>query len=157
MPAGMESSRADEERGQRQFDGVGVAVEHQRGDALAHAQRLAEIAVQHAFPIVDVLHVQRQIEAILMTQGGHVSGARAVAQHLLDGVAGHQMNQEENERDHQPQHGQGVEQTDGERTQDTLHASAASPVSSFIEGSSCTRILLMRLPSISITVSLRPS
>ncbi len=44
-----------------------------------------------------------------MARGLHVGYRSAFSQHLQNGVAGHEVDQKENERDHQPDHWQGVQ------------------------------------------------
>src|SRR5258708_277249 len=65
--------------------------------------------MQHSLPVADVLLAQRRVEAISMARRGDVSGGRAFAEHLLDGISGHEMNQQEDEAHDQPNYRQGVE------------------------------------------------
>jgi hypothetical protein len=58
--------------------------------------------VQHAFPVVEVLRAQRRVEAVGMARGCNVGGRRAFAEHLLDGVSGDEVNQQEDKTDYQP-------------------------------------------------------
>ena len=44
-----------------------------------------------------------------MAGGVDVGGGRAFAEHLQDGVAGDEVDEKEDEGDHQPDNGQGVE------------------------------------------------
>jgi hypothetical protein len=44
-----------------------------------------------------------------MARSCDVGGRRTLAQHLLNGVSGNEMNQEEDERNHQPNYRQGIE------------------------------------------------
>jgi len=37
-----------------------------------------------------------------MAQGAYIRWSCAIAQHLLNRIAGHQMNEQKNQRDHQP-------------------------------------------------------
>ena len=52
-----------------------------------------------------------------MTRGGNVGRRRAFTQHLLDGIAGDEMDQQEDDRHHQPDYRQHVQQAGGEVAQ----------------------------------------
>ena len=54
--------------------------------------------MQHAFPVIQVLPTEGKIEAVGMTGGLISVSGRAFPQHLQDRVAGHQVNQQEDER-----------------------------------------------------------
>ncbi len=68
--------------------------------------------MQHAFPVANVLLAQRSIEAVGVAGGCNVGGRRAFAEHLLDGVSGDEVDEQEDEAYHQPD--------DGERVEDAL-------------------------------------
>ena len=70
----------------------------------------AHVAVQQAAPVVHVLRAERNIESVGVASGGDVGGRSAFAQHLLDGIAGNEVNQQEDHRHHQPDDWQHVEQ-----------------------------------------------
>ncbi len=72
------------------------------GDGIVQADGVAQIAVQDAVPVVDVLRVEGQIEANIVTLGGYIGRGRALAQHHLNRVAGDQVDEQKDERDHQP-------------------------------------------------------
>jgi len=99
----------NQERSDRQLQSVGVALDEQFADTLVVADGDAQVAVQDALPVVQVLLSERKVEAVGMSRGLEVGGWRAFSEHLLNGVAGHQVDQEKNKRDHQPEDGQGVE------------------------------------------------
>ncbi len=82
-------------------------------DALIEAERRAEIAVQHAFPVVEVLLAQRDIEAVGVARGLDVGGGSAFAEHLQDRIAGDEVDQKEDQRDHQPDYRQRVQRRGG--------------------------------------------
>ena len=112
-----------------------------------------QIAVQHSAPVESVLRVERQIETVCVAQRGNVSRTRALAQHLLNRIARHNVDKQEDDGHHQPQHGQRVPKARQQRSQQPFH-----PVAFSATGSSCSILtLLMRLPLISSTVSRRPS
>ena len=64
----------DEQRCQREAQRVGIALGDQARDALVVAERGAEVAVQDAFPVVDVLLAERGVEAVGVARGGDVGG-----------------------------------------------------------------------------------
>ena len=54
--AGGDGDRdADEQRGEGEGEGVGVALEDEVGDGVVEAERLAEVGVEDAVPVVGVL------------------------------------------------------------------------------------------------------
>jgi hypothetical protein len=63
--------------------------------------------VKDAAPVMEVLRGERDVEAIGVAEAGDVGGGGAVAQHLDDGVAGDEVDHQENNRDDNPEHGQG--------------------------------------------------
>ena len=67
--------------------------------------------MEDAFPVIHVLLREREIESIGMTGGLNVSGCSAFAKHLLDGIARHEVNEQKDNRNHQPEDREGVEQT----------------------------------------------
>ncbi len=66
-------------------------------DALVVAERWPKVAVEHALPVAEILLTKWRIETIEVAGGGDVGGWRAFAQHLLDGISGDQMNEQEDE------------------------------------------------------------
>jgi hypothetical protein len=56
-----------------------------------------------------ILLAQRRIEAVSMASGGNVSRWRTFPEHLLDGISGYEVNEQENEAHDQPDDRQGVE------------------------------------------------
>ena len=98
---------------QGQLQGVGIALGDQPRDALVETQRWPKIAVQHAFPVIQILPAQGKIEAVGMAGGLHIGYGRAFSQHLQDGIAGHEVNQQEDERDYQPDYWQRVQHAQG--------------------------------------------
>jgi hypothetical protein len=76
---------------------------------LVIAYGAAKVAVQHAFPVVEVLISQRSVEAIGVTSGRDVGSRSAFAEHLRDWIAGDEVDQQENQAYDQPDHGQRVE------------------------------------------------
>src|ERR1039458_4850308 len=74
---------------------------------VVQAEGLAEVGVEDAAPIAEVLRVERGVEAIGVAQGGDVGGGRALAEHLDDGVAGDEVDQQKDDRDHHPEDREG--------------------------------------------------
>src|SRR5205823_5527987 len=81
---------------------------------LAHilvvAQRWAEISAENAFPVIQILFAQGRVESISMTSCLNVRGRGAFSEHLLNGIAGDKMDKHENQRDHEPDHRQRIQQ-----------------------------------------------
>ncbi len=73
------------------------------------AQGAAEVAVQDAPPVVEVLGGEGDVEAVGVAEAGDVGCGSAVAEHLDDGVAGDEVDHEEDDRHDDPQHRQGGE------------------------------------------------
>src|SRR5574341_569253 len=57
------------------------------------------IAARESGKIFSVLHEERLVEPERVAQLLQIFGARAFAEHLLHGVAGHDVDQQENERE----------------------------------------------------------
>ena len=74
--------------GQRQAQRVGITLSDKLRDALVEAQRGAQIAVEDAFPVAEILLAERRVEAVGVAGGGDVGGGRAFAQHLRMGSPG---------------------------------------------------------------------
>ena len=83
------------QRRQGQLQSVGIALGDQARDTLVETQRRPQIAVQHAFPVIQILTAEGKIEAVGMAGGLHIGYGRAFSQHLQDGIAGHEVNQQE--------------------------------------------------------------
>ncbi len=95
---------AEEERGEGEREGVGVALRDEVGDGVVQAQGLAEVGVEDAAPVVEVLLGERGVEAVGVAEGGDVAGGGSFAEHLDDGIAGDEVNQQEDDGDDQPDH-----------------------------------------------------
>ena len=98
---------ADEQRGDGELDGVGVAGGNEMDDRIVEADGAAEVAVEDALPVVQVLDGEGLVEAVLVAERGEVGDGCSLAEHLLDGVAGDEMNEQEDERDDDPDYGKG--------------------------------------------------
>jgi len=81
----------DEEARQREAQRVRIAERQKFCDRLVVADGAAEVAVEDAFPVSDVLFTERGVEAEGVTSGGDVGGRGAFAEHLLDGVSGDEV------------------------------------------------------------------
>ena len=78
-------------------------------DRLIVAEGTSEVAMEHAFPVANVLRAERGVEAVSMADFGDLDGRCAFSEDLLDGVSGNEMNKQEDERDDQPDDRQSVE------------------------------------------------
>lgn len=65
--------------------------------------------MNNALPVVEVLSRERNIETVSVPSRLDIGSGSAFPEHLLDGIAGNQMDQHEHERDHKPDDRQGVE------------------------------------------------
>ncbi len=100
---------ADEERGEGEGEGVGVALEDEVGDGVVQAEGLAEVGVEDAAPVVGVLLGEWGVEAVGVAEGVDVGGGGSFAEHLDDGVAGDEVDEEEDDGDHDPEDREGDE------------------------------------------------
>ena len=75
-------------------------------DRVVEAERLAEVGVEDAVPIVGVLLGEWGVEAVGVAEGVDVGGGGSFAEHLDDGVAGDEVDEQEDDRDDDPEHGQ---------------------------------------------------
>src|SRR6202034_4136595 len=113
----------------------------------------SEVTVQHATPVVDILGAKRLVESIEMPQRDDIRGAGAFAEHLLDRIAGHEVDEQKDNRHHKPEHGQRVGEARQQRDEEPAHQRVFSAA-----GLSCSILtLLMGRPLISSTVMRRPS
>ncbi len=130
------------------------------------AQGLAEIAMNDAPKVVTILRCEGLVETVGVPEGGDVGGGRTLAEHLHDRIAGDQMNQQEDDRDHQPKDRQrdrdapqrGPESLQSHRRGSVVARGFAGRFvctfgsSAATTGSVSTRTRLMRLPRISATM-----
>ena len=65
--------------------------------------------MHNAFPVTDVLFAQRSIKPIKVTRGGDIGRRSTFAKHLLDGISGYKVDQQENKANHQPDYWDGIE------------------------------------------------
>ncbi len=158
MQSGGNASRNRQQQGEhqrrrRQLHRKWIAFEHEVCHRVIQPDRSPQISMQHATPVVNVLAAQRLVEPVCVTQRGDVRRTRALAQHLLHRIAGHDVDEQKDYRHNQPQDGQRIAKPHEERSQEPFH-----PAAFCATGSSCSTLtLLMRLPFISSTVRRRPS
>src|SRR5690348_1875865 len=67
---GNGEQQGDQQSGGGEFHGERVAREHEMRDGVVEADGLAEVAVQHATPVADVLGAEGQVEPVGMAQRG---------------------------------------------------------------------------------------
>jgi len=72
---------------------------------------LAKIPVAELQQVMSILRAQRQIQSKRMTQLSQLPGRRALAQHLFDGIAWHDMDHQKNERQNDPEGWEGKEKS----------------------------------------------
>ena len=114
---GQRQREPEAQRGQGERQRVGVARGDKVGHGVVQADGAAQVAVQDAVPVVEVLRPERQVEAVLVAQGADVGWRCALAEHLQNGVAGNQVNEQKDQRNHQPDDGKG----EREAGEDLLH------------------------------------
>lgn len=68
-------------------------------------ERFAEITMGELLEIVSLLHVNWQVEPKRVARLRDLAGCRAFAEHLLDGIVGHDVRHEKDEREGEPQRG----------------------------------------------------
>jgi len=69
-------------------------------------ERLSKVAASELPQVVSVLRMKRQIQPKHMAQLSQLPRCRALTQHLLDGIAGHDVDHEKDEREDEPECGQ---------------------------------------------------
>ncbi len=67
-----------------------------------------------AFPVVDILLTEWLVESVRMARSLDVGCGRAFSQHLQNGIAGDEMDQQKDQRHYQPDHWQRVQHAKGE-------------------------------------------
>src|ERR1700756_1372716 len=93
----------------RELQRIRVALAQELADALVIAKRDSKIATHHTLPIIQILLAQRKIESVGVARRLQIRSRCAFPEHLLNRVAGHEMDQEKNERYDQPDDRQRVE------------------------------------------------
>ncbi len=73
------------------------------------AEGRAEVAVENSLPVVDVLFAERGIKTVGVASGLDIGGRCAFAEHLLDGITGDQVDEQEDKTYYQPDYREGVE------------------------------------------------
>ena len=97
-PERNRDQRGDQHRRERQLEGGGQAIENRRRHRLIRPQRHAEVPGREALEESGVLHVQRPIEPQSAAQLRDVLRRRALAEHRLNRIARHEMDEREDER-----------------------------------------------------------
>ncbi len=104
-------ARRHEHRGERQLEGRRQPLDDGGGDGLVGAERRSQIAADRSLQEGTVLDQERPIEAEPPAQIGDVLRRRAVAEHGLHRIAGHEVNEREHERRDAQQDGNGQQET----------------------------------------------
>ena len=68
------SEQCDDERGDGELEGVGIARGHQMGDGIVEADGVAEVDVEDSAPVAEILRAEGHIEAVGVAERGDVGG-----------------------------------------------------------------------------------
>jgi hypothetical protein len=107
--SGDGESDTNEQGGDGEGEGVGIALEDQVNDRVVEAEGLAEVGVEDAVPVMGVLLTERGVETIGVAESTNVGGGSSFSEHLDDGVAGNEVDKEEDNRHDDPEDWQGEE------------------------------------------------
>src|SRR5712692_1004410 len=165
----------DHQRCDGQLQRIRIALRNQASYILVVTQRQAQVAVQHAFPVIEVLRTQWEIKSIGVTGGLNIRRGSAFAEHLLNGIAGNQVDKKKDQRNDEPDDRQSVEHAEGDvaehgcssivssQSPRAIYCGPApsgtqSPVWRMAAGARFSILTFaMRWPSMSSTVKRRPS
>ena len=100
---------ADEKRQKCKLQRGRIALKDDALHRRLEFQRVAQIAVRKLPKIMSILSGQGQIQPQRMAHLHEFAGSRAFAEHLLDRVAGNDVDHEKHEGEHQPEGGQSHE------------------------------------------------
>ena len=78
---------------------------------VVQANRTSQVSVQNTRPVAHILSQERLVQAILMTQGADVCWSCPFSEHLQNGIARYQMDEQKYQRDHQPDNRNGENET----------------------------------------------
>src|SRR5579863_4619011 len=109
-PGGDADRRAYQQRYQGQLERSGIVRQDDAGDRLLEAERFAKIAADDTCEIMPVLRGDRLVEAERVAHLLQILGARALAKHLLHGIAGNDVHQQKYQSNDEPQPGKSKEQ-----------------------------------------------
>src|SRR5712692_6826850 len=111
---GNSDSRADEESAEGELERGGIALEDDAADGCLELEGLAEITAEKLLEIVAVLCEERLIEIESVAKLRDFSGRGAFAEHLLDRIAGDDVNHEKDQSEDEPERGKGEEKSSKE-------------------------------------------
>ena len=117
MPAGMPIRKRDHDRHRGELDRHRQLLRDQLAHRHLDAQRLAEIAGQHALDPVDVLHRHRLIEPVLLADLRDHVGIALLAGHDQRRIARQQLLQREDHHRHEEQRRDQLQQALAEEVQ----------------------------------------
>jgi hypothetical protein len=106
---GYRRGDADNKCGERESEGVGVTLEDEVSNGVVQAERLAKVSVEDPAPVMGVLLKKRSIEAVGVAESVDVGSRGSFAEHLDDGVARDEVNEKKDDRDDDPEDGEGKE------------------------------------------------
>ena len=102
---------ADEKSAEGELERGGIALKDDAADRRLEFEGLAEIAAEELLEIVAVLREKGLIEIQGVAELGDFSGRGAFAEHLLDGIAGDDVNHEEDQSEDEPKRGECEEES----------------------------------------------
>ena len=108
---GNNDSRADEESAEGELERGRITLEDDAPHGRLEFEGLAEIAAEELLEVVAVLGEEGLIEIEGVTELDDFSWRGAFAEHLLDGIAGDEVNLEEDESEDEPERGKGEEKS----------------------------------------------
>ena len=111
---GNSDSRADEESAEGELERGRIALEDDAADGCLKFEGLTEIATEELLEIVAVLCEERLIEIESVAKLRDFAGRGAFAEHLLDRIAGDDVNHEKDQSEDEPERWKGEEKSSKE-------------------------------------------
>ena len=105
---------ADEESEEGELERGGIALEDDAADGCLKFEGLTEIATEELLEIVAVLCEERLIEIESVAKLRDFAGRGAFAKHLLDKIAGDDVNHEKDQSEDEPERWKGEEKSSKE-------------------------------------------
>ena len=102
---------ANQQRQKRKLQRRGIAFKNNSPYGRLKLQRIAQVSVRQLPKVVPILRGQRTVEPQRMPELRQFPGRGAFPKHLLYGIAGDDVNHQEDQREHQPEGGQGQQKT----------------------------------------------
>ena len=99
----MATCRADQQSQEREPRSREIALGNNLEQGSLKLERLTEVAVYELPQVVSILRVQREVQSERATKLGQSARRCAFPEHLLDGIAGDDVNHKEDEREDEPE------------------------------------------------------